>query len=81
MTTTEVIGATVGGTSVVFTVGQIVLANIRARVNGRYVQSALCDSKMDGIGRSLDSLKAESSEMRQDIRNILSIIRNGGQKQ
>ena len=80
MTSVEVLGASITGTGLIFTAGQIWLAQIRSKSNGKYVQSTLCDSKMDGIGRSLDALKAESSEMRQDIRNILSIIRNGGSK-
>ncbi len=80
LTTTEVIGATVGVASIAFTVGQIAVANIKSKSNGKYVPSSMCDLKMEGIGRSLDSLKVESSEMRQDIRNILTIIRNGGSK-
>ena len=68
MTTTEVIGATVGGTSVVFTIGQIIMTNIRARQNGKYVRHDVCISEMNSIGRTLDDLKQQNTELKQDVR-------------
>lgn len=74
------IGLGISGGVACIATAQVVIVALKSRSNGRYVHADLCDAKMESIGNSLDRLTSESSEMRSDIRVILTLIRNGGSK-
>ncbi len=68
LTVTEVIGATVAVSSIAFTIGQIAIANIKSKSNGKYVRSEVCISEMNAIGRTLDDLKHQNADLKNDVR-------------